>query len=428
MAKKKTDAQFKKEVYDLVGTEYSFIESYVNAHTKIKVKHNKCGYVYSVDPASFLYGKRCPHCAGNLKKNNAQFKKEVCDLVGDEYTFLDPYVSSSIKIRVRHNECGYIYKVRPNDFLNGTRCPKCNKKMRKTDEEFKQEVYDLVGDEYTFIEPYKNALTPLKVKHNKCGSIYKVTPSDFINTHHRCAFCQGLLAKTNTQFKQEIKSLVGNEYDFIDSYINNHTKLKIKHNVCGKVYKVTPKDFLRGRRCPYCANKKHKDTEKFAEELSVMGDGEYLLLSKYINANTKVKIQHVKCGNVYEVKPYSFLQGNRCPYCNEPHTEQTVAKVLSSLGIRYEVQKTFDDLKDSRLLSYDFYIPSQNILIEYQGKQHYEPVEYFGGNTKFATQQKHDKMKSDYARNNNYNLITIPYTKNNFSKIKKYLLQHGLSK
>ena len=101
---------------------------------------------------------------------------------------------------------------------------------------------------------------------------------------------------------------------------------------------------------------------------------------------------------------------------------------MKSLGIKYEYQKTFEDLKDTTYLSYDFYIPSQSILIEYQGKQHYQAIDYFGGDSAFKKQQKHDKMKADYAKSHGYSLIAIPYIEDTFSKIKKYLIKHGLTK
>ena len=362
------------------------------------------------------------------RKTNEQFKKEVFDLVGDEYTFLDPYVNNHTKLRVKHNKCGYVYLVRPHDFIHGNRCPKCAKKFRRTDKTFKQEVYSLVGDEYTFLDPYVNALTKIRVRHNKCGKIYDVTPNDFINNQHRCAFCRGLLKKTDRQFQQEVFDLVGDEYTFLDKYSNNKTKLRVKHNKCGNVYDVTPKDFIRGRRCPYCSKKKHKDTHEFAKEISTLGNGEYILLSDYINAYTKIKVKHLKCNTIYEVRPYSFLQGNRCPYCNVPKGETIIAKILNTLNINYEPQKTFDDLRDINILSYDFYVPDQSILIEYQGLQHYEPVDYFGGDNKFFIQQKHDKLKSDYAKDHGYTLIAVSYTEDTFSKIKKYLIKHGLKK
>ena len=75
MPKRKTDAEFKQEVFDLVGNEYVFLDTYANANTKIKVKHNKCGHIYKVTPAHFFSGRRCPYCSGNHKKTNERFKK-----------------------------------------------------------------------------------------------------------------------------------------------------------------------------------------------------------------------------------------------------------------------------------------------------------------------------------------------------------------
>lgn len=363
--RRKTNEQFKQEVYSLVGDEYTFLDDYINTMTKLRVKHNTCGHTYGVTPGNFLRGKRCPYCFGTHKKTNEQFKKEVYDIVGDEYTFLDPYVNNKTEIRVKHNKCGNIYKITPNHFLRGIRCPFCSSNNGKTDTQFQKEVYDLVGDEYLFLEHYVNNYTKLKVKHNKCGHIYKVTPSNFL-LGTRCPYCAdyGQPKKTDAQFKREVYNLVGDGYTFLDPYIDSGTKLRIKHNKCGNIYEVRPSDF--------------------------------------------------------------FSHNSRCPYCNSPKGETIISKILDTLNVNYEAQKTFNDLKDVQLLSYDFYIPSQNILIEYQGMQHYQAIDYFGGESKFRYQQKHDKMKSDYAESNNYNLITVPYTEDTFSKIKRYLVKHGL--
>lgn len=296
------------------------------------------------------------------RKTDAEFKKQVYDLVGGEYTFLDSYVTAITKLRVKHNKCGNIYETKPNNFLNGRRCPYCNGDIKKTNGQFQQEIHDLVGDEYTFLDYYVNAQTKIIVKHNKCGHTYRVKPNNFLQGY-RCPYCAGLAKKTNNDFKKVVFNLVGTEYTFLEPYINNSTKIKVKHNTCGHTYKVRPNDFLNGRRCPYC---------------------------------------------------------------NSPKGETIISKILKSLGIKYEYQKAFDDLKDMRSLSYDFYISSQSILIEYQGIQHYEPVDIFGGDNQFKIQQKHDKMKADYARNHSYNLIAVPYTEDTFSEIKKYLINHGL--
>ena len=161
--------EFKQEVYTLVGDEYTFLDEYVNDKTKLRIRHNECGNTYEVKPTNFLFGRRCPYCSNEGKrKTNEEFKHEVYDLVGNEYTFLEPYVSYMTKIKVRHNKCGNIYEVRPTYFLGGSRCPHCFGTVKKTDDEFRKEVYYLVGNEYTFLDKYVNIDTKLKVKHNKC--------------------------------------------------------------------------------------------------------------------------------------------------------------------------------------------------------------------------------------------------------------------
>lgn len=301
----------------------------------------------------------------------------------------------------------------------------------KTNDEFKKEVYDLVGGEYTFLDDYQGALIKIEVRHNKCGHTYEVQPNDFLNKGRRCPLCYGNIKKTDAQFKQEVFDLVEDEYVFLDHYVNAYTKIRVKHNKCGRVYKVRPNSFFEGRRCSYCANqirydKLVKTDTQFKQEVFALVGDEYVFLDSYINNGTKIRVKHHKCGNIYEVTPSHFIQGYRCPFCNISHGEDFINRILKSLGVNYEYQKTFDDLKDTQSLSYDFYIPDQSILIEYQGIQHYQPVDHFGGKTKFKLQQKHDKMKANYAKEHGYNLIAIPYTEDTFSRIKKYLIKNGL--
>lgn len=114
--RRKTDKEFQQEVFSLVGNEYTFLEPYINAKVKIRVKHNKCNRVYSVYPTNFIKGSRCPYCSGNHKKTDDEFRKEIHDSVGTEYKFLDRYVNDSTKLRVKHNRCGNVYEVKPTNF------------------------------------------------------------------------------------------------------------------------------------------------------------------------------------------------------------------------------------------------------------------------------------------------------------------------
>lgn len=214
---------------------------------------------------------------------------------------------------------------------------------------------------------------------------------------------------------------------FLEPYQGANTKIEVKHNKCGYVYEIRPSNFINGQRCPYCAGHIRKTDTRFKHEVYTLVGDEYTFLDKYVNSRTKLRVRHNKCGNVYEVYPANFISGHRCPFCNStPKGETIITKLLDTLNINYEYQKTFDDLIDKSYLSYDFYIPGQSILIEYQRLQHYEPIDYFGGEATFKKQQKHDKMKLGYAKEHGYTLITVPYTEDTLSKIKKYLIKHGL--
>ncbi|MDM0478650.1 hypothetical protein QTH27_12765 [Clostridium perfringens] len=122
---RKTDITFRKEVFDLVKSEYSLLSKYEKSSLKVKFKHNNCGNVFLMTPNSFLRGQRCPKCSGIIKKTTEIFKQEIFSAVGHEYTLLGEYKSNRTKTLIRHNKCNYNWEVRPDDFLKGQRCPKC---------------------------------------------------------------------------------------------------------------------------------------------------------------------------------------------------------------------------------------------------------------------------------------------------------------
>ena len=215
------------------------------------------------------------------RKTDKEFEKEVYKLVKDEYTFLEEYVTSKTKIKVKHNTCRHQWKVQPGEFLRGSRCPKCSMKFkrsgskRKTHEQFTSEVYELVGHEYTFLDEYKNYMTSLRVKHHVCGETYSVIPSEFFQGR-RCPNCSPFAKKTTKKFREEVSILGEDRYKLLSEYINDSEKVKIKHKVCGHIYWVQPTNFIQGQRCPHCryekVSKKTKKTqEKFEEEVYEIG-------------------------------------------------------------------------------------------------------------------------------------------------------------
>ena len=101
--------------------------------------------------------------------------------------------------------------------------------------------------------------------------------------------------------------------------------------------------------------------------------------------------------------------------------ENTIWNWLNYNKIKFEFQKRFSDCKDKKSLPFDFYLPDYNLCIEYQGKQHYEPINYFGGLEKFTYQQYHDELKKEYCEEKGISLLCIPYDKNIEEELDNFL-------
>lgn len=278
-----------------------------------------------------------------------------------------------------------------------------------TTEMIKERLYDKVGDEYILVSDYERGNKKVDLIHKVCGEIYRVTTNHFFYDNTRCK-CT-LNTKSKEVFVKEFNEVSKGEYTQLSDYRRIHEKIKVKHNMCGHEYEVEPNSFLRGKRCPECFGNKVKTTEEFRYEVNELGNGEFELMSNYVNNRTKVMILHKTCDKTYAVTPKDFLRGNRCPYCKQSKGERMVQSILDELRETYEIQKTFEDLTSRhQKLPFDFYLPERNLLIEYDGVQHFKEVKYFGGSKKLSSQQRRDKLKNEYAKDKNIKLLRIPYT------------------
>lgn len=295
-----------------------------------------------------------------------------------------------------------------------------------TDDIFKQRVHNIVGDEYTPLTPYVNSTTKVKFRHNICGHLLYQTPNHFLRDKRRCQYCHNGNRKSPELFAKKFKEIMGDEYTQLESYYKSHEKILVKHNKCDRTYRVTPDSILQGRKCPLCNGTRRKKPEEFSDEVTKLTNGEYSYISGYKNNRSEVLFKHLSCGKVYKARPHDFLNGNRCPYCNQSKGEKMIQDVLDELNITYEIQKYFKDCGNkNQWLPFDFYIPSLNLLLEYDGIQHFKPVKYFGGMNKLKDQQRRDKVKNDYAKEKGISLLRIPYNlKDSYvkNKLKNILL------
>lgn len=127
-----------------------------------------------------------------------------------------------------------------------------------------------------------------------------------------------------------------------------------------------------------------------------------------------------ECGNTVEVSGHSLRRGSAlsCGCLGMSNGEYHISNILKDNNINYIYNRTyFPDLvnDDGNPLRYDFIlVTSENSpyrLIEFDGRQHDEPVGFFGGVEGLQKTQDNDAIKNQYALSHNISLVRIPYSK-----------------
>lgn len=436
--RKKTPEEFEREVFSKVGNEYSVLSKYDTTHSPVTMKHNKCGLIFPVMPSNFLRGSRCPKCSVKIisdksRKTIDEFKQEVYDKVGNEYEVLGEYVNANTKVKFKHIKCRETFFMTPSHFLAGQRCtnPTCKKhrvdsaRILKKSEEFEAYVEDIKNGEYILLGDYVDQFTKIEILHTPCKNQYFITPKEFKAGRQRCSICKKKdeLKEKDKNFKEYVFKHGKGDYEVVDIYKGNSKKIKILHNKCGKVYETTPSSFKTGNRCTHCSEKRKWTTEEFKEYVMEKEGEDYFVVGDYINSQTKIEIKHNKCGTIYPVAPTDFKSGNRCPRCTSSKGEKAISTFLNKHNVEYQHNKSYSDaclFKTS--LRFDFLIYDNEgnlkLICEFDGIQHFEPVNMFGGEKGFKETQERDKIKNKFCKDNGIPLLRIPYWEiNNIHRI-----------
>ena len=247
----------------------------------------------------------------------------------------------------------------------------------------------------------------------------------------KCEKCSSQLKDENL-IRDEIKKLVGDEYSLIGEYKGSKKKITAIHNVCGHEYGLIPYNFItHGHRCPKCANSL-PITLELAKEicLKLFPDKEYEVIDFFkVKTYRYLKLIHNKCGEIFIRKYDNFIySGARCSVCtNKYKGERLIFDLLTLNDINFKTQYKFEDCRYKNPLPFDFAVFDGNdnlkCLIEYDGEGHFIPVNIFGGKSGLESVKIRDNIKNEYCKNNNINLIRIPYTEfDNIEEILKNII------
>ena len=236
-----------------------------------------------------------------------------------------------------------------------------------------------------------------------------------------CSSCSGN-KKLNTQIFIERAILInGDKYDYsLVEYNGFDNKVNIICPIHG-VFEQTPnKHFILLRGCPKCNGGIKLDNDEFIKRSKEKhGDKYDYSLVEYEQSEKKVKII-CSIHGVFEQKPRHHISGCGCQKCLESNGEKQIIKYLIANNINYIRQKFFSGCKYIKEMPFDFYLPEYNLCIEFDGKQHFESIEFFGGEESFKLRQKRDNIKTKFCIENNIKLLRISYLENIENKLKQY--------
>lgn len=282
---------------------------------------------------------------------------------------------------------------------------------------FEEKINNNFPEEKIKVLEFNGVKNPIKFYCEKCKNETYLKKAETLLSKGRTRIC------TKCEGKNNMKDKITKEYDNKISYIlskNDNLEVIIPFNrvsidmifkckKCGNTFKRKPNVFLKTQKCPFCESRKTLKTNSiFLDDLYKRYGNEYIPLEEYQGAYKKIKVKH-SCGFIYYTSPHNILNGKQCPRCSKAISkgEKQILNFLESNEIQYLFQYQVE--YKGHLFKFDFYLPNDNILIEYQGIQHYEPVSFFGGEERFLKQQEYDKLKENYCLENNIKLLTISY-------------------
>lgn len=358
MGKKKTHDEYVAEVFE-INPNIEVVGIYINAKLPITHRCNIDDYEWDASPDHILRGRGCPKCANNIKKIHDAFALEL-SIINDNIEVIGKYINNKTKILCKCKLDGFEWYAYPDNLLHGHGCPKCS---------------------------------VLKAQNDK--------------------------TKTHNDYVQALEKINPNIL-VLDEYIRNDVPILHKCKIDNYEWMTIPSNILRGAQCPRCVNREKYTTDSFKEKMSKINNN-IIILGEYVHSKIKILCKCKIDGYEWKATPTNLIYGRGCPMCNESHGEKAISLYLTDNKIDFIPQYTFLDCKRIKLLPFDFYLKDYNACIEYDGEQHFRPIDYFGGKNGFEQRKINDSIKTRYCNDNNIPLLRIRYDQDIISSINGFL-------
>lgn len=332
---------------------------------------------------------------------------------------LGNYTGIKNKIDFKCTKCNYIWNVSPNSIINAkTNCPQCFGNVKLTNEDIDNKLCKNI----IRIDNIINGYTKINFKCLKCNSLFLNSPSRAIKKK-QCSTCSNKILLTDEIID---KRLINRNVKRISGYIVGE-KIEFQCLTCNKNWKSTANKVLnRNRGCHHCANSirySNDSVDKLLINKNIKRIGEIF------NSKIKCKFKCLVCDNIWETVPSSLTTvGCGCPDCSIRKNEKLFKSVLDLNSIEYQHNFKIKNIDSSITNNFnvDFYIQNKNIILEYNGDQHYRPVKFGGipiedAEENFNHQQFRDSCIEWFCNKNNIKLIWIDGRKYKDKKLEQYI-------
>ena len=302
-------------------------------------------------------------------------------------------------------------------------------RKRKTTEEFIEQAKAIHGDKYDYSKlEYKGCKVKVCIICPEHGEFWQ-TPDNHVNNKQGCPKCSNNVQLTTEEFINKAQQVHGNKYDYSKvNYINYFTNVVI---ICPKhgEFEQLPANHLKGFGCYLCGRERTDNSKKvdinksINKALNIHNNFYNYSKVSFDKTSDKVTIICPIHGEFIQIWN-NHLKGEGCPKCNHSKGEKSVSNYLIEHKIDFIAQYRINidtNINSSGYAFIDFYLPSLNTFIEYNGIQHYISVDKFGGNITLKRQQNRDQYIRNYCSQNNIKLIEIMYNENVNDKLNKEL-------
>jgi len=366
----------------------------------------------------------CKKCAAKLRGEKQslgidKFVEKALKIHGDKYDYsLVDYKNNNTKVNIICKKHGSFFQE-PLSHLVGNGCSICGaisggQKNSHDRDKFVEKSTKIHGNKYDYsLVEYRNNNTKVNIICKEHGEFLQLA-----NNHlsgQDCPKCMGRgLTKEETIKKCQLLHNYIYDYSLVEyNRIDDIVKIICKKH--GEFKQEMNNHLNLKQGCPKCKGL-NKTTQDFINESRLIHGNTYdYSKSEYILAKTTLIIICKKHGEFTQA-PTHHLSGQGCPICKSSKGEKKVSDILNRMNIGFKHHHIFSDFTN---YEYDFFIPEKNICIEYDGVQHFQPVNYFGGKEAFEKQKIRDQIKNDYCLRNNIKLIRISYIEKGIENILK---------